>query len=596
MDLSRLPKRKCYATGKVIFVTRQDARSAMFKMKWASQTQHHRLAEEQHSSPRRRRRPKPRRVYYCEHCGAFHLTKREFPKPENRDEPKEPRLEPFIGVVRWFNTESGGGVVVLPGKKSLYINEGLFPQPYRPPQTGDILVGQHRDDPARGRDVAVYCRPASKYEDWRLLFGLLGTDDLVRFVDTDNRFASVRVAGQGANTFKLLELGALQLCHQYTDEKLMHLFFTYYKQELDPNLFIRYVAVIEKAVALTREPEDADRFLDELYGLFAEKMDSYLKLAWYQQQPLSVEVRRPNGTDPTFWFGDYEGILVREDTRYGDAIPYIEHALARLQAGINVEVAIERYNPKSQCLFIRLTERQASTLTEEGLNSYTTLRRRYEPPLEVPESMNVYTVIKTTRSLAIVELRKSCSKRKQRTFYEGIDVPMGPYAAAYRLYTAHTEPEAIVETFRDQYRKIPGLLVHVGEMGEPIRENVALQYQLILGGGFTRKLAKMIVNQYPDMEVVEDNECTTVRNGHYNILIGHADCLNFRNVDWPNHPSYATHRFIFVKLPAGDHIVQRPRIDIDHRVLTIGSNVVSIEPILAASFETLCEVMAEDAV
>lgn len=218
MDLSRLPKRKCFATGKVIFMSRQDARSAMVKMKWASQT-HNRLPDEQHSA-RRRKQPKPRRVYYCEHCGGFHLTKMEFPKPENRDEPKETRLESFIGAVRWFNTEKGGGVVVLPGKKSLYINEGLFPKPYRPPQTGDILVGQHRDDPARGRDVAVYCRPASKYEDWRLLFGLLGTDNLVRFVDTDNRFASVRVAGQGANTFKFLDIGAIQLCRTYTDAKL----------------------------------------------------------------------------------------------------------------------------------------------------------------------------------------------------------------------------------------------------------------------------------------------------------------------------------------------------------------------------------------
>ena len=108
-------------------------------------------------------------------------------------------------------------------------------------------------------------------------------------------------------------------------------------------------------------------------------------------------------------------------------------------------------------------------------------------------------------------------------------------------------------------------------------------------------MTEMIVDRYPDMEMVEDNEGTTVRNGHYNILIGRADCLNFRHVDWPNHPSYATHRFIFVKLPAAD-IERRPRIDIDHRVLTIGSNVVSIEPILAASFETLCEVMTEDAV
>ena len=595
MDFSCLPKRKCFATGKVIFMTRQDARSAMFQMKWASRVDYHLSGEQSRSIIRRRRKPKPRRVYYCEHCGGFHLTKMEFQKPENRDEPREPWLESFIGAVRWFDAENGRGVVLLPDKKSLYINKGLFPQPFDPPQTGDILVGQYRNDVVRNKYVAVYCRPALKYEDWRLLFELLGTDNLVRFVDTDNRFACLQVTGQGANTFELLEIGMLQLCRKHTDEQLMHLFFTYYKQELDPNLFIKYVAVIEKVVALSRNPEDAARFLDELYGLFSEKADSYLKLVWYRQQPLPVEVRKSNDAAPTFWFGDYEGVLLHEDTRYGDAIPYINYALARLQAGNNVEVVIERYNPKSQSLFIRLTERQVVTLAEDGLRSYVSLTRRYEPPLKVPSSINVYTIVKSTSSLAIVELKKSCRKGRLRKFYEGIDVQMGPYAPAYRLYTASTDPESIIQTFMDQYQKAPRLVIHIGEMGERNKEITSLQYQLIRGGGFTRKLVEMIVNRYPDMDVLEDNRSTTVRNGHYNILIGHADSLNFRHIDWPNYPSYATHRFIFVKLPVGD-IEQRPRIEIDHHVLIIGSDVGSLEQILTASFETLCEVMAEDAV
>src|SRR3546814_20370584 len=96
--------------------------------------------------------------------------------------------------------------------------------------------------------------------------------------------------------------------------------------------------------------------------------------------------------------------------------------------------------------------------------------------------MNVYTVIKATRSLAIVELKKSCSKRKRGTFYEGIDVLMGPYAPAYRLYTGDTETEAIMENFRDQYRKIRGMPIHVGEVGKSIMEDGIIQYHIIIGG------------------------------------------------------------------------------------------------------------------
>src|SRR5690606_20889988 len=126
------------------------------------------------------------------------------------------------------------------------------------------------------------------------------------------------------------------------------------------------------------------------------------------------------GADPTFWFGDYEGILLREDTRYGEAMPYLDYALTQLQSGINLEVSIDRYNPKTQCLFIRLTERQVSTLIEEDLSNHAIVRRRYQPVPEVPEFMHAYTIIETPRSLAIVELGISCKKSGRYVFYEGI--------------------------------------------------------------------------------------------------------------------------------------------------------------------------------
>ncbi|MFC3199898.1 hypothetical protein ACFOET_19925 [Parapedobacter deserti] len=594
MELPHLPKRKCFATGKVIFVSRRDAEMAMFQMRWAHRMQQ-RLSEERRTK-RRHGQPKQRRAYYCEHCGGFHLTKMEFPRPENRGEPKEPRLQPFIGVVRWFNAEKGGGVVVLPDNKSIYIHERMFPRPYSPPQVGDVLVGQHRDDAARGRDIALYCRPAYQYEDWRLLFGLLGTDNLVRFVDTDKRFSVLNVPGQGANTFKLLELGTLQLCRQQAEKVLLRVFFTYYKQELDPKQFIRYVALIEKAITLSREPGDADRFLRELYSRFARKMDTYLRLAWWQQQPLSVEVRRSADAEPTFWYGDYEGIMLREDASYGDALPYLTYVLARLQSGENLEVSIDRYDPDRHCLFLRLTERQVATLVQEDLGKHAIVQRRYQPAPDVPEFMTAYTIIETASSLSIVELDVSCKLNKYDTFYEGIDVRTGPYAPAYRIWTRNTDPEAIVQVFRTCRVKDPSLRQYIGASDKAVQEKIEAQHRLLIEADFVGQLAGMLTGRYPDMDVVKDEKSIAVRNRRYNILIAQSDGVDFRRVDWSHHPSYATHRFIHVQPPSITKVTQRLRITIDHRSLTVGNDVNTIEPILAASLEILNQVMAEDAV
>lgn len=63
---------KCRATGKVIFASAQDARIAMFNLKWGFK-KHKDLFGKR--IKHRQGRPDQRRAYYCVHCDGYHLTK-----------------------------------------------------------------------------------------------------------------------------------------------------------------------------------------------------------------------------------------------------------------------------------------------------------------------------------------------------------------------------------------------------------------------------------------------------------------------------------------------------------------------------------------
>jgi hypothetical protein len=63
-------KKKCQATGKVTFETYGEARNALLRI---------RLAWKYHTvdgkrSKHRVGKPAQKRVYYCPHCGGYHLT------------------------------------------------------------------------------------------------------------------------------------------------------------------------------------------------------------------------------------------------------------------------------------------------------------------------------------------------------------------------------------------------------------------------------------------------------------------------------------------------------------------------------------------
>lgn len=282
MEQPHTPKRKCSATGKVVFASHEEAKLAIFGLKW-----NYRMKRDPIDGKRikhRQGRPQQRRAYYCAYCGGFHLTKMETPFPENRDEPREPPLSPFVGVVKRFDVEEGSGVVVLPGARSIYIRRNVFPEPFLAPQTGDVVVGHHRDDAARGKDVIVYCRQIGELEDWELLAQLLGRNGGVCFADRGGRFASVYGHSERARTFPLLELGAMQLCLVHNDEALHRLFFSYYCTELDPKRFVYFATVIERAMLFSRGEDPAKRFLDGLFNDFGEHVNTDVLFRVWQKR------------------------------------------------------------------------------------------------------------------------------------------------------------------------------------------------------------------------------------------------------------------------------------------------------------------------
>ena len=65
-----MSKRRCIATGKTIFDTKGEAKESMIKFKSFSK-----MTINGRRIKHRVGKPEQTRVYYCEHCKGFHLTK-----------------------------------------------------------------------------------------------------------------------------------------------------------------------------------------------------------------------------------------------------------------------------------------------------------------------------------------------------------------------------------------------------------------------------------------------------------------------------------------------------------------------------------------
>lgn len=65
--------RKCRATGKVSFPTKIEARIIIQKLKWSALMRRNKIDGSR--LKHRARKVEQRRVYYCEQCKGFHLTK-----------------------------------------------------------------------------------------------------------------------------------------------------------------------------------------------------------------------------------------------------------------------------------------------------------------------------------------------------------------------------------------------------------------------------------------------------------------------------------------------------------------------------------------
>lgn len=77
-------RKKCRATGKVIFPALVDARLTIIRLKWARRITDFYGKRIKH----RRGKPEQKRAYYCSFCEGYHLTKwerKDFKAYQSRD-------------------------------------------------------------------------------------------------------------------------------------------------------------------------------------------------------------------------------------------------------------------------------------------------------------------------------------------------------------------------------------------------------------------------------------------------------------------------------------------------------------------------------
>ncbi|MDL2289845.1 cold shock domain-containing protein [Paludibacteraceae bacterium OttesenSCG-928-F17] len=161
---------------------------------------------------------------------------------------KEPK-ENLIGLVKWFDSEKGYGVIGTPnGEHFLHVNNFLEMSKNIPKVTPVIFTPEK--DRKKNRNTAENCRIVGELEDWKTLLYYLG--------ESDNIAIEVEATGRGyrgnpfkrkeIKTFSLTKLAASRILAEKNTSDIVKEITDYFDNYLDKKQFFEYCKFLESVI------------------------------------------------------------------------------------------------------------------------------------------------------------------------------------------------------------------------------------------------------------------------------------------------------------------------------------------------------------
>jgi len=201
------------------------------------------------------------------------------------DNPVKPQ-EIQIGIVKWFDTNKGFGVVGIPDESDFFLHQNNFMSKPEKISKGTALIFSNKYDYKKKRNTAENCRLVGELEDWKTLLRYFGKPDRVSIEVEVTRYVKrgkweVPVNGKDNRMFSLVELSAKQFFKGKNETEISKVIIDYFDNELDKNFFVAYCELVEKNITKIFHKDTSTIILNEIFSHFGKNLnDEILFQVW----------------------------------------------------------------------------------------------------------------------------------------------------------------------------------------------------------------------------------------------------------------------------------------------------------------------------
>ena len=204
-------------------------------------------------------------------------------QPHNLTKSKE-RL---IGLVKWFDTDKGFGVIGTPDNDDFFLHINSFLNKPQSISKGTSIIFSKKIDQKRNRNTAENCRLIGELEDWKILLLYLGKPASIS--------VEVEVTGYGRSgnsfrrkenrMFSLMDLSAEQFLRGKNETEIINVIIDYFDNDLNSNYFVEYCELIENRIVKYFSSENSPKILSEIFSYFGKNLnDDIFFQVWKSQK------------------------------------------------------------------------------------------------------------------------------------------------------------------------------------------------------------------------------------------------------------------------------------------------------------------------
>jgi cold shock CspA family protein len=192
----------------------------------------------------------------------------------------------LIGLVKWFDSDKGFGVVGTPNEEEYFLHINSFATKPEKILKGTPIAFSPKTDKAKNKNSADKSRLVGIAEDWKAILSYLGKSDSVRI--------EVEVTGRGKRgnpyhrkeiqSFSLIELSLKYFFKDKSEEEISNFITDYFDTDLDTKHFISYCELIENRLTKHFSSDIASNILNRVFSHFGKNLNEELIFTVWKQK------------------------------------------------------------------------------------------------------------------------------------------------------------------------------------------------------------------------------------------------------------------------------------------------------------------------